>query len=343
MSIVPSAISTAITKCRSARGVAALAVWILLLGATLSNPALAAPTVRLGVLTFGTVNWTLASLEAQMASRDPAFDLQVVPLANVGAIQVALQGGAVDVIVNDWLWVSRQRAAGRSYTFSPYSKAVGEVMVRPDAGIETLGDLAGKRLGVAGGPTDKSWLLLRAYGLKTLGFDLADRLEPNFVAPPLLNQLTLSARLPAALNYWHYAARLKAAGLNSLIGVEAILPALGVEDDVPLLGWVFDEAFAVRHPAAVVGFLTAARDAMVQLRDRDAPWEAVRPLMRAEDEAVFQALQAGYRAGVPSQFGPAQVRAAEAVYAIVARLGGRDLTGPSPTLAPGTFWDGFRF
>src|SRR5690606_9323803 len=129
--------------------------------------------------------------------------LQVLPLGSKNAVSVALQGGAVDLIVSDWIWVSRQRAAGRPYTFVPYSVATGAVVVRPDAGIEELADLQGRRLGVAGGPVDKSWLLLQAYAHRTLGKDFAASLEPTFAAPPLLNQLLLRRELPAVLNYWH--------------------------------------------------------------------------------------------------------------------------------------------
>ena len=81
------------------------------------------------------------------------------------------------LIVTDWIWVSRQRAQGRLYAFVPYSLTVGSLMVRPDAGIRTLGDLRGKRVGVAGGPIDKSWLLLRAYARRTLGEDLTKLAE----------------------------------------------------------------------------------------------------------------------------------------------------------------------
>ncbi|MEZ5453671.1 MAG: ABC transporter substrate-binding protein [Thiothrix sp.] len=56
-------------------------------------------------------------------------------------------------------------------------------MVKPDSGIKTLADLKGKKLGVAGGPSDKSWLLLRAYAKQTAGLDLQAEAEPQFAAP----------------------------------------------------------------------------------------------------------------------------------------------------------------
>src|SRR5262249_59473080 len=59
-----------------------------------------------------------------LAARE-GVEPRVVALASPNATSVALQGGAVDLIVTDWIWVSRQRAQGRLYTFVPYSLTVG--------------------------------------------------------------------------------------------------------------------------------------------------------------------------------------------------------------------------
>ena len=41
-------------------------------------------------------------------------------LASNDATRIAINAGAVDVIVSDWLYVSRQRAEGVPLTFVPY-------------------------------------------------------------------------------------------------------------------------------------------------------------------------------------------------------------------------------
>lgn len=58
--------------------------------------------------------------------------------------------------VADWIWVARQRAAGKPYVFLPYSRAVGGVVVPSGSNAETLADLSGQKIGIAGGPLDKS-------------------------------------------------------------------------------------------------------------------------------------------------------------------------------------------
>jgi NitT/TauT family transport system substrate-binding protein len=129
-------------------------------------------TVRVGVLEFGTVNWELEIIQSRELAKKHGVELKIVPLASGDASNIALQGGAVDIIVSDWIWVTRQRAESNMFTFVPFSNAIGSVMVKSDSGIKKIADLQGKKLGVAGGPSDKTWLLLRAYAQRQLGVDL---------------------------------------------------------------------------------------------------------------------------------------------------------------------------
>jgi NitT/TauT family transport system substrate-binding protein len=314
---------------------------LVLLLAALDAAAEPRPPLRVGVLKFGTVSWELDVMQAHGLAAREGIDIQVVPLASTTATTVALQGGGVDLIVTDWIWVSRQRAQGKPYTFVPYSLAVGGLVVRPDSGIRNIEDLRGRKLGVAGGPVDKSWLLFRAHARRTLGADLAKIVEPTFGGPPLLNELMLRGSLPAALTYWQYAARLKAAGMREIVTVPEVLRTLGVPGPVPLLGWVFDERWAAGARPAVTGFLRAAYAAKRILLTSDAEWERIRPLVGVTDDAVLRAMRDGFRDGVPRRFGPADAEHAARVFEILAQEGGEELVGASRRLSPGTFWDGF--
>lgn len=330
------------------RAVRRHSLWILPLavlvgsGAALRGPAEAAEatTLRIGVLEFGTVRWTLDVVEHHGLAAEHGLDLEIVPLGSTNAVTVALQGGAVDIIVSDWIWVSRQRAEGRDYVFRPYSVAVGGIMVDPEADISGLEDLDGRAFGVAGGPVDKSWLLLRAYGRKMLGEDLAEVVEPTYAAPPLLNSMMMRGRIPAVLNYWHYAARLEAAGMQELLSIEQVLQGLGIAEQVPVLGWVFDEQWGRHNREPLDAFMEVVDDAVQRLAESDEEWERIRPLTKAENDAVLAALRAGYRAGIPETWGPEQVEAARRVFDILVEEGGRDLAGRGKALSRGTFWEG---
>ena len=85
----------------------------------------AAAKVRIGVLKFGTVSWELDTLKYHRFDAANGVDLDVVHFAGEDATNVALQAGEVDVIVSDWLWVSRLRSEGADLTLVPYSTAVG--------------------------------------------------------------------------------------------------------------------------------------------------------------------------------------------------------------------------
>ncbi len=301
-------------------------------------------TLRLGVLKFGTVNWELDVIKANGLDAKEGFDLEVQGYGGGEATNVALMGDAVDGIVDDWIWVSRQRASGIPLVFAvPYSHTVGALVVHGDSGIDGLEQLAGKKIGIAGGPFDKSWLLIQAVAKRRHGIVLSDVAELVFGAPPLLNQKFLSGELDAVVNYWHYVARLEAAGHKRLLNVADAQAELGVPPTVPQLGYVFKESFVEAHPELVQAFARASRNAKRILEESDAEWERIRPLTKAKNDAELETLKRRFREGIVESWGDEERLLAAKLYAILAELGGEKLVGPSRELAPGTFWDGVKY
>lgn len=296
-------------------------------------------TVRLATLKYGTIAWALDSMVRHGDDRAAGIRLRITGLAGGDATKIALQSGDADIATGDWVWVSRQRAAGKGLSFIPFSTAVGSLMVGPDSGIAAIPDLAGRRLGIAGGPLDKSWLFLQAVARQRHGLDLAKAVEPVFGAPPLLSQQLRQGRIDAVLTYWHYAARLRAAGYPSVLEVRDLIAELGGSGTMPVVGFIVDDAWARDHPGAVAGFVEALRRTQARLADDDGEWQELRPLMRPRDEAEFLALRDGFRVGIPGEGSDADMqRTAERIFAVLARLGGERLVGPRPALQPGTFW-----
>jgi NitT/TauT family transport system substrate-binding protein len=305
-----------------------------------AGSAQAAKKVTVGVLKFGTVSWAIDTIQANGLDKAEGIELDVVPLASTQATAVGLQGGSVDIIATDWLWVSRERAEGADFTFSPFTTALGAIMVPPNSPIKTLGDLKGKRLGVAGGPIDKSWLLIVAYALRTANLDLRTETKPEFGAPPLLTERAKQGELDAVLNFWPYAARLEAQGFTQLLGVEDVVRELGAKGEVAMVGYVFSESWAKKNLEGVQGFLRAAAKADELLATSDEAWQRLKPLMQAEDEATFEALRRRYREGIPERSTAENEADAKVLYQFLRELGGEKLVGPGTELAPGTFWEG---
>lgn len=313
-----------------------LCVVSVLLG-FLSFPALA-ETVTVGVLKFGTVSWELDVIERHALDTAEGVDVEVVELATNGAAAVALQAGEVDVIVTDWLWVTRQRAEGADFAFVPYSTSVGSLVVPANSPVRGLADLRDKRVGIAGGPVDKSWLVMRAAARQQEGFDLQDAVDEVFGAPPLLNEQIELGEIDAVINNWNFVARLEAKGYRTLLGAAEAARMLGIQSDVPLLGYVFSESWAAEHHDDVLRFIRASREAKRILAESDDEWQRLRPLMKAEDDATFAALRDGFRAGIPERWGEAERDDARRLFEVMAELGGEELVGSSRELQPGTFW-----
>jgi len=294
------------------------------------------PVLRVAVLSFGTVNWELDTIRHYGLDEANGFQLEVQGVAGGSAADIAFQGGTVDAMVSDWLWVAIQRAAGRDYVFMPYSKAVGGIMVPPDSPAETLTDLAGGKIGVAGGPLDKSWLILQAFAEREYGMDLAAETEQVFGAPPLIYKTAVSGDLDGAINYWHFMAKMDASGMRKLIDVADAAETLGLDPETPLLGYVLRGELLREQPELAEGLAAASRAAKDLLAEDDAAWDRLRDRMNAENDAQFEALKAGFRAGIPAP-GPVDVAAANRMLALMADLGGSALMGDVRELPEGTF------
>lgn len=299
--------------------------------------ASAAARLRIGVLKFGTVSWELDTLKEHKFDAANGIDLDVVDFAGEDATNVAMLAGAIDMIVTDWLWVSRQRSEGGDVTLAPYSTSVGAIMVKDASPIRTIADLKGKKLGVAGGALDKSWLLIQALARRDHGLDLPAVSDVVFGAPPLISQKAIQGELDAVLNFWHFCARLEADGFRRLIGAGDAQMALGASGPVSALGYVFHDKWANDNPQAARGFLKASAQAKDLLARSDEEWLRLAPVIRAEGKELAK-LRDRYREGIPRR--PIAEEAADAgrLYRVLAGIGGEKLVGSAPEMAPGTFW-----
>jgi len=305
--------------------------------AQLSLASAETDTLRIAVLKFGTVNWELETIQREKFAESRGVNIEVLGLAGGSATKIAFQGGAADAMVGDWIWVARQRAAGKDYVFVPYSRAVGGIAVSGDSEIKDIADLKGRAIGIAGGPLDKSWLILRAYALHEFGFDLASETEQVFGAPPLITQKALDRELDAAINYWHFIARMRAKGFRVIAPVDEAAISLGFDSSTPLLGYIFKGDFVRENPKLIKAFVEASKSAKTLLAEDDPAWRGLRPKMRVETDAEFEELKSGFRAGIPEGM-TVDLNSARALFALMADLGGEALVGDAAELPEGVFY-----
>jgi NitT/TauT family transport system substrate-binding protein len=294
--------------------------------------------IRVSVLEFGTVNWTLTTIKSNKLDINNGFELIIQPLASTQAGKISLHTGAADIIVSDWMWAARQRSTASDYLFAPYSSTAGAVVVDGQSTIRDISQLVGKRVGIAGGPLDKNWLLLRALALKQ-GVNLDNDIEKIFAAPPLLNHLIQQGKLDALINFWHYNARLKADGYRQLLDTHDIIQQLGIDANLPILGYVFSQSWAHSQPTVINKFLSASRQAADLLCQSDQHWTAIVPLTRTTDIATQALLRKDYCNGRIKPLTAGDSQAISRVYSILSDIGGQDLVGPHNKLDLSLFWD----
>lgn len=295
-------------------------------------------TLRVATLKFGSLGWVLEIIKSHDLATKAGLKLDVIHVANSQAASVSVLSGDSDMIISDWLWALRERAIGIPLRYAPYSSALGAVMVPGSSPIKTLQDFKGRTIGVSGGPIDKSWLLLRAYARNVLNFDIAKEARPSFGASPLLTAEVLNGRLDGVLNFWTYAARMEGEGARPVIGMDAVLEALGIAPIPSLVGFIWREQTEAAKAPAIAAFLSVVRQAQGVLATSDDAWDSIRHLVRPETDAEFAAIKAYYRAGIPQPWGDAQTKAAQRLVEVLADVDGAELLGPDTPFDPKLFY-----
>ena len=300
-------------------------------------PARAADILRIGLQTTGTFAWQLDVIRRHGLADSAGLDLKISQFASPDAGKLALNSGSVDVAVVDWLWVARARALGAKLLFYPYSSAAGAVMVKGDSAVRQIGDLKGRVLAVAGGPLDKSWLIVQVAAIRA-GIDLKRETTLEYGAPPLIAQKLQQGEAAAGLNFWNFCARLEALGYRRILDVRDAEATLGLKQPVALIGYVFSEQFVASHRRTIDRFIAVTQKANDIMLRSDQEWDALRPLIKAEDEATFKAYRDRTREGMPRRPISEEETDARALFSTLASVGGPDLLGPSQQLDRGLYY-----
>ncbi len=303
------------------------------------NGAQAADRLRIAAQATGTLAWELDVIKAHGLAEKAGLDLQISQYAAPEAGRIALQAGAADIVLADVMFVAQQRALGGALVFAPYTTALGAVMAPTDSPIHSIEDLKGRKIGVAGGPLDKSWLLLRALALRA-GFDLSKQSEPAYGAPRLLAAKAEQGELAAVLNYWNICADLEISGFRRAIEMTDVERALGASAPAALVGYAFDGHFASAHPAAIASFLDISTQARQILADSPEEWRRIGAHTGAASPAALELYRTRYSAGARARPLAAEEADARILFRAIAKTGNVGLTAGALELDAGTYWRG---
>ena len=173
-------------------------------------------------------------------------------------------------------------------------------MTPKDSPVHAVADLAGRSIGVAGGPIDKSWLLLRAAALGE-GLDLAKDARPSYGAPPLIAEKLAQGETETALEFWNFCADLEGRGFRRAIEMADVEKALGASGPVAMTGYVFSESFAASHKDALKRFFAATVEARKILAQDPSAWAPIKARLNLKDDQALEVYRQRYLDGVPKR------------------------------------------
>ena len=315
-------------------GLRIAAVAVLAFAAT---SATATERIRVAVQRTGTLSWELDIIKAHGLDRKADLRIETLELASTEAGKIALKGGSADVMLSDWLWVARERSLGDNLVFYPSSSTLGAVMTPTRSPINEIGDLKGRKLAIAGGPLDKSWLLLQGLARRA-GVDLRRQATIVYGAPPLLSEKALQGEHDATLTFWNFCADLEGKGFRRAIDMAGVMKGLGAKGPVAIVGYTFDGAWAARSRGAIDRFLDATRQAKEILAGSEAEWQRLAPRIGVSDAKALAIYRQRYGEGIVRRPLDEEMADARALYLVLAETGGTELVGPARELAAGTFY-----
>ena len=299
--------------------------------------ASAADRIRVAVQRTGTLGWELEVLKTHGLDRKANLEIQAIELASPEAGKIAIKGGSADLLLSDWLWVTRERALGDNLVFYPSSSTVGAVMVPANSTIRSVADLRGKKIAIAGGPLDKSWLLLQGLARRS-NLDLRRQASIVYGAPPLLSEKAVQGEHDATLTFWNFCADLEGKGFKRAIVVDEVMKQLGAKAAVAILGFTFEGAWAAKNKSTIDRFLEAMGQAKEVLASTESEWQRLAPRIGVSDPKALAIYRQRYSEGIVRRSIAEEEADARALYGVLAEVGGPELVGPGRELDRGTFY-----
>ncbi len=288
-------------------------------------------TVRVGMQAVGTFSWVVHAMQYFGVDEEYALNLEPVTYATKQATELALRGGEVDIVVDDFVGAVQMRERGVPVqAVYPYGKAVGGVVVPADSDIQTIADLEGKTIAAAS-LDDKSLLILRALTTSQYGFDPQVDGETLQAAPWLMTGLMDDGEIDAGIPYWHFVSRMTYDGqYRDVMMVTEMLDQLGMRSDLPILVLVASENAPDGATTRFIEAMLATFERM-QADSMDGVWQSIldEELYSLPDPAAFPDVRDRWEVGLPDGWTQEQIDGLTTLVEQLVDVAGEELVGIS--------------
>ncbi len=287
-------------------------------------------TVKAAMEAAGTFSWIVHGMEYFGTAEANGLRVEGTVYASKQAVEIALRGGEAQVAVDDFLGpvILRSNDVPVSGIY-PFAKAVGGLVVPVASDIDSIDDLRGATI-AAGSLRDKSLLILRALAVSQYGFDPQDEAEIVAAAPPLMMELIASGEADAALPFWHFVARMEAAGTaREVMPVTDMLAALGLPGDLPNLMVVARDDLPAEVKTAFIQTLIDTVDVMKATPNDDPFWQTIldQGLYTLPDPTQFPLVVDRWRLGTPDGWTDAHIDGLVNMVERLVELAGAEVVG----------------
>lgn len=264
-------------------GIAAL---LMATASAQTKPAGDGGTVRILINPAGTMGIGPAVIKKYGLDKKHGFTLEVVSYSDQKSATAAIQSGAAEMVVFDWLATARLRAAGTPVvSIAPFLTYVNSVMVPKASPLKTLADLKGQRVGVAH-KTGFDWIIMQAAAQQLYKMDIGKDAEVREGAVPLLRGLIEKGDLDATQMWNSLAPEMLASGrYRTMVDIRDLTQQMGLPT-VPFLLFSMREDYAKQHPGNARAFVAAYRDAVEVLMTQDEVWAEHGARLKLSPEAL---------------------------------------------------------
>ena len=196
---------------------------------------------------------------------EQGLDVTVQPGADAQANFAQALSGDVDIVTTSWTVMATSNAEGVPVTavasngyISAESKGSG-VLVRPDSGISSIADLAGKTIGVQGVRSGSDLAVLLAA--EDAGID-PDSLTQVALPFPAMQAALESGQVDAVMAVDPFFSQIAAAGMDNLGNMQAQFTP-----DVPSTVWATTDNWLAENSETAEKFAAAMEEAVAYYED----------------------------------------------------------------------------